>query len=341
MLPDVITLRPDSPYTLDMFSTLQERVDAARAILQGDTEPYLRWWDATCLPQKPPKGKRKIQERYVLEMAYKIRDEGYDEVAWAEWSKENHPYWYPIRVTIDPLGRVTLFDGNHRACFCFALGQPIHAQIYRRAPSWAAVVQERHKAGALYQPHSHPDLEGLKVYRRGVSRYETVGKYLADSGCERVCEIGSNYGVGCVAMAHQGLAVTGLEHNPGYARLQRSLFAVYPGLKLKSIQGGMGKRPAGVDAYVGLSVWHHLAQDLGTLDAWIRATSHAEFQIIELPEPGSTRWTDELLHDMKADYQTIGPKVLERIRALGGYKHKRTMGKDARYAQRETVALWK
>jgi len=326
-----ITLHPDSPYTVDAIATGRVPMETIQALLEEDTEPYALWWDTLGLD--PAARPQRVAS--MLAMVEGIQTLGYD--AWA--AKSTLPD-APIGVSINQRGRVSIYDGTHRACVLYALGRPIPATVYRRAPSWAAVIDSLSSHG-LYQSHPHPDLAGRRAYRVNVERYEVIGNALVDLGCRKVVELGSNYGVGCVSMAQQGLDVIGLEHTPSFEALQRSLFAVHPGLALRSVRGGRDKcRSKGVDAFVGLSVWHHLARDTETLDAWIEHTKGAAFQVIELPEPGSTTWTSAFADEagglaMCRDY------LLTRLLERGGYKVQRTLYVDSRYVGRETLLLVK
>ena len=93
------------------------------------------------------------------------------------------------------------------------------------------------------------------------------------------------------------------------------------------------------DALVSLSTHHHLAKDVEALDDWIDGTRCATVQVIELPEPGSSRWTDDLLVGLDADYRTIGERVIDRICSRGGYRRSESLWFDSRYGHRETLVL--
>jgi len=327
-----VALKPGSPYVLEMLRRpgYAIRWEATLALLEGDTAPYLAWHP------NPWKGIEAHLEALIEEIkAFGDHPEHVQAFAAGRDKRE----FSAIKAAFDSQGLLHIVDGNHRSLILWATGHTVTAEVIEVHPEWQAVIDWVTKA-RRYQPHPHPLCSSLPPIRASVDRYRDIGRYLAKKGAKVVIEVGSSHGCGALAMAQQGLSVTALDIVAENCQLASSLFSCYPDEEVKAVHGGTA--PAcEFDALVSLSAHHHLAKDLETLDAWIRATSHAELQVIELPEPGSTRWTPALLRDLEADYQTIGQKVLKRIRALGGYKHRRTMSKDARYGKRETVALWK
>jgi len=342
-----ITLDPSNPYVARYLNrdAVATRYRATLALVQGDRQPYLDWWNGQT---KQDIANRQAEDwnadkaaDYYEAMVERIRTEGYDPQTFANWNEDGRDETSPITARVGACGDIWVIDGHHRALALWAMGRPAPATVTYRHPEWTKAI-EWVDTVHRYQPHPHPDLQGIGAIRPDTAnRYRDIGYYLVSHDITSAFEVGSSHGVGCLAMASTGLSVTGMDSVPANYFLADGLYSNYPNLNLTALQGETPPVCFPYEALVGLSVHHHLGNDLNTLDRWIRATSPARCQIIELPEPASTRWSQQLLADLGSDYDTITEAVLNRIAFKGNYTRRESLGTDPRYGHRETVALWR
>ncbi len=344
---DKLILEPGNPFVEQLFTErLADRVEASRELMYTDVPAqetkYAAW--VRSLPECAEWSEETIVQNteYCRAMSRRVRDEGYDEDVFRQWTEaRGETFWGPIKVAMDDLGHLFLGDGNRRAIALYLCGRPIEAEVYYRSPTWQATVEAMVRPGVwLYQPFPHPEFAGMPVGRKSVERYELVGKYLKGHGIEKVLELGSNYGAGCVAMARHGLSVTGVEHTMAYEHMQKALFSVSPGLSLESVYGYITKASMdGVGAVVGMSIWHHLSQSVAMLDECIEHVKAAKIQIVELPEPTSAIWPETLVAETGLPKSELTEFVVRRICEKGQYSRGPVLWSDPAYNGRDTVVL--
>ena len=341
-----LTLKPGNPFVGALFDRMAVRVEASRELLFSDCPPemetkYAAWVRSLPECKSWPENKIAVNTRYIQEMTRRIVCTGYNEESFKQWSKDNKNHWYPIRIALSERGDLALGDGNRRAIALMMAGQPIRAEVYGRHPKWRDTVAHVTRSGAwLYQPHDHPEFDGVKVGRSDGTRFRVVGEKLAAMGAKTVAVLGSNYGLGCVILAEKGLRVTGVEHSEHFERMQRSAFSVSPQSELlTSLLGDVRKCPPTMDAVVGLSVWHHLSQSVAMLDDCIRHFSGARLHAVELPEPTSEIWPETLVTETGLRKSELTQFVLDRICDVGGYKVHEQIFSDPKYNGRVTHLL--
>lgn len=318
-----LQLERSNPYVQAMLLPLARRMADIQELLKSKCPSPLETGYAAylrTLPQDPESalfGHELTEEWIVSEvlrvqkLSRQIRDEGYDETLGAV---------EPILVAIFKEGQLFLGDGTRRALVLFCCNRPVTASVYHRDPAWETVVAAMENSDAwLYEPHPHPDLAGLPVIRPDLTRFNAIRSYLVEKGVKKIVDLGSNYGVGAVTLAKGGdLDVTGLEHCGPYETLQRSLFQTYPDRKLTSILGSRDQCPTeGIEAYVGLSVWHHLAQTVADLDAWVDHVAKAKHLVIELPEESSTTWPPSLVEETRLPTTRLSEFILNKLARVG------------------------
>ncbi len=341
-----LVLEPDNPYVMALRDKMSVRFAATLELLSPSCPAPLSTQYASYVRSLPecanwPDDMVVADTMRAMALTRTVFDEGYDNDRCFGWAIEHGEFWAPIQVGMDRLGRLCLGDGNRRAIAQLLSGRPVLAKVFWRDPEWAAAVAAIARPGAwLYQSHPHPEFAGQPVGRTDTERYSLVGSALAGRGVRRVVDIGSCYGTGTIAMARQGIpAVIGLEHSVSAALVQESQFSLYSTEHgIRSICGGIDMLPAGADAYVGLSVWHHLAQTIESLDAWVAKVRAAKYQVIELPESTSSLWTEPFVQATGLPTTELPSFILSRFMQVG-YVIEETLYRDDVYNGRETILL--
>ena len=342
-----LKLAVDNPYVQDWYARQTVRVNASKELLETDVPAadtrYAAWVRSLPECQDWPQAKVLHNTEYIRAMTRRICKNGYDEEEFQAWSKANQNHWFPIKVAMEEDGRLFIGDGNRRAIALVMCGSDFEAVVYHRDPAWVATMKTVRKPNAwLYQNHPHPEFDGLRVGRPGADRFEVIRGLLEERGIGNLVVLGSNYGVGCLHLAKNGARVVGVERSEHYERMQRGLFAVHPGLRLTSVHGDVTTvQAAGVQAVVGFSVWHHLAQSVAMLDRCIRHFASVPMLLVELPERSSQIWPEGLKAETRMPTTELGPFIINRMCEIGDYKVERTVYVDHSYNGRETVLLAK
>ena len=347
---DRIILYPDSPYLKKMLERIYDRWDTTECIYDrwgtmnnwvqkyrkglsfdemlncAEAELYGRWWSHVDEKTEEEIYNRKID---VVNMIIDIANNGYDENKYSS-TKD----WFPIRVSIDGMGSIWSYDGAHRTMILASLSMETPCKIeYIRTNFLESILP----LSMLYQPSSHPCVQNLKVIRKDLERYKVISNVIKTLNIKSVCEIGCAEGEGAFVLAESGANITGIENENARLTLARALNEVSrQKIILKSVIDTNK-----YDAYVGLSVWHHLAENLETLNKWIDLTKHANFQFIEMPETGSKTYKQGLIDDTGWNWENIGEEITQHLMQRGGYTNSEILYVDKKYANRKTILLSK
>lgn len=217
--------------------------------------------------------------------------------------------WRGPRVSawINRRGEIVLTDGMHRSAAALALEmETIPVAIVARDEDWWKVKHALKKLNGgvkLYQPVDHPDLRWPAWRKDTDARARIIGGYLRDSEVQRVADIGCHSGALALALARQGLEVTGYDTNPLAVAAAQALAPC-------SDIGGEGRAtfevsakvpPLGeLDAVVMLSALNHRweREDWeGARDIVAAIFAAAPLLVFDCPAPGDPvagggKWTD-------------------------------------------------
>jgi hypothetical protein len=291
-----------------------------------ESNAYRRWLAYVNSDKHPSHDDIENKTIERVNMIVSIANDGYNEEKW-----ENVPGWFPIRISVDGAGLVYSFDGSHRSAILSCLGKDVPVRIYDIKQPFAGVISG---IPVLYQPSSHPCVYGLSVNRKDLIRYEKIRDRMLELGINSVCEIGCAEGEGVAVLGSGGASVVGIENDHPRATLALSLCNTIGRGHVKSALDG-----SRYQAFVGLSVWHHLAKDKASLDEWVKKTKHADYQFIEMPEQGSKTFHPELINEMKWQWENVGDLILDYIMSQGQYKNMVLVYTDPAYANRKTVLI--
>lgn len=337
---DRIILIPESPYLKNMLERIYDRWDTMNKWVQKykeglsfeemlicpEAESYGKWWSNSF---EKTVDEINIRKKQIVNMIFDIANNGYDENKYL-----NSEGWFPIRVSIDGMGTIWSYDGAHRTMILTALNKEIPTKIEYIRNNF---LQNILPLSMLYQPSSHPCVQKLKVVRKDLERYKVISKVIKTLNIETACEIGCAEGEGIFVLAESGVKMTGIENENARLTLARALNEISTQkVKLKNTID-----TTNYDAYIGLSVWHHLAENLEKLNEWIDLTKHAKFQFIEMPEPGSKTYKQGLIDDTGWDWKNVGEELINYIIANGGYTKSEVLYIDTKYANRKTILLSK
>jgi len=350
---DKIILKSDSPYLYKLLDRIYDRWDTTERVYDrwstmnkwvqqykngasfdemmncSEAESYGKWWSHN----QTSKTSEEINNRkkQIVDMIISIANNGYNENDWL-----NTNGWCPIKVSIDGMGTLWTFDGAHRTMILAALGIDIPAKIeFIRTNFLESILP----LSMLYQPSSHPCVQNLKVIRKDFARYQAVCDVMSTLNIKTACEIGCAEGEGLIVLAKNGVEITGIENDESRLTLSRSLCEVTKKAKVRKQLNAVQYDIC--DACIGLSVWHHLAQDLKSLNKCVDLTKNVKFQFVEMPEHGSKTFQQQLIDDTGWNWEDVGEKLTQHIMDRGGYKKSEVVYVDEKYANRKTILLSK
>jgi len=124
-----------------------------------------------------------------------------------------------ISVIIDRDGQLLLVEGRHRLSIAKLLKiSKVPIRIVARHKKWMDFRKElilfskNYQKGQLYQPLSHPDLQGIPFQRDGEERFKIIEENItAQKGT--LLDIGANLGYFCHKFEEKGLDCYALEEN--------------------------------------------------------------------------------------------------------------------------------
>ena len=335
----------DDPFSIEYFARFTDLTESIGPLLGGDNGPYIAY-----LKERRRRASRTLEpdaEQAYCEnlagckkaLAESIRDDGYDPNAWRHCGRD---FDYnkgegPITVTIGPDGTINSYDGLHRSAILRHLGQPVIAEVYQRNKRWVE-LREFHKT--LYTPYPHPDFAGRKVLRKGVERFDAIGKWMKehDAYCPLVVGACIGWGMFRLLDVPWNSQVYGIEPQ----KERRDLAGAF----ISRLGRGMvqGKSAIEWDEYdkvgavIGLSVYHHVAT---SLDQWQKVADKlaaCPVQILELPEDSAKQWHNTFRAECGGRCKET---ILSVLAGAGDYMHREVIYTDRTYANRETIAMWR
>ena len=344
-----IVLRPNSPFlnrileriydkwdttacVHDRWGTMKKWVDRYKngasfeeMLSCSEADAYGKWCLSLNAEYTPDNIDDKKKE--IVNMIVSIAKGGYSEDKWPKDAR-----WYPIRTSIDGMGLLHTFDGAHRMMILTALGM--------ETPSMARFVPDTFQKAisslsSLYQPSCHPCVQSLSVNRKDLVRYQVISDAMKNLRINSACEIGCAEGEGLIVLAKSGAKMTGIENEDSRFALAQALCKVTGKAEVKKEL----KKTQEHDAYIGLSVWHHLGKSLQDLNDWIDLTKHAKFQFVEMPEPMSKTFKQPLIDDTGWKWENVGEEILQYIIKVGKYTKSEILYVDKKYANRKTILI--
>ena len=330
-------LHASNLYVQEALSRDEGKYAAVAALVEGKTAPFRKLVKA----KRPDYSPEQVADRvkYYRQLAKAIENGTYSEEAAKAHAEQEGRAYQPILISVDATGHIWFKDGSHRAMVLAALGRPIACETLVD-PAWQTVVDWVDQT-RIYQPHPHPCFAEMHPIRPGMERYQRVGEWLTRHDAVTVVEVGSSHGSGALEIARHGLHVAGMDSVETNYTLCQSLAELHPDVFLVPCWASTLDSPLEVDAVVGLSVWHHLAADMNAFKWFVDKTCTARIQVVELPEVGSTRWSEKLLQETGQTLETVAAYVLEEIKKAGNYTHTESLGTDPTYGNRETIAMWR
>jgi len=181
-----------------------------------------------------------------------------------------------VLVNLSREGLPLFQDGRHRLAIALALGLPrIPVQVFVRHAEWQGFREYMRrmaastgggaskKAGSLYQPALHFDLEDLPAEHGCEDRWAAIEPYLSPSGNRaRALDIGCNLGFMCHRLEERGYAAVGVEYRPEVAYAARRI-ATAEMRSLSIVTGDIldeaTLEPIGssFDVVLALNIFHH------------------------------------------------------------------------------------
>jgi len=193
-----------------------------------------------------------------------------------------------IAVHIDRDGRFIFCNGAHRLGIALVLGiENIPVKVCIRHANWQAFCAEiwdyaRENGGKVYQPITHPDLQGIPS-AHGEDRFAIIRDHLPQRK-GTLLDIGANWGYFCHRFEELGFDCYAVESDPGAIYFLEKL-KIAQDRKFSVIRESILTYMTGnrFDVVLALNIFHHFLKTKSNYDALIRLLEriHMETMIFE------------------------------------------------------------